>query len=341
MSRFQQTVTAIALAATAASVAAAGRDSISIVGSSTVYPFITVAAEQFGKKSRFPTPKVEATGTGGGLQLFCAGIGVRHPDIATASRRIKQSELDKCQANRVEVVEIKIGYDGIVLGNARGAAQYALSRRDLYLALARLVPDNGTLVENPYRTWQQVNPTLPDTEIEVLGPPPTSGTRDAFVELVMEAGCADFDTIQALDGAAREAACRAMREDGAFIEVGENDNLIVQKLMASPGTLGIFGFSFLDQNRHRVQAAAIDGVKPTFDTIADGSYPVSRPLFIYVKKNHVGTIPGIREFVAEVTGAEAAGEFGYLSERGLIPLQEDERRDNANAGSDMTVLKSL
>jgi len=339
--KLKQTLPFVAAVAFAGTVGAAARDTISIVGSSTVYPFSTVVAEQFGKKTDFPTPKVESTGSGGGLQLFCAGVGVEHPDITNASRRIKQSELEMCNENGVEVVEIKIGYDGIVLANAKGATDYEVSREQIYLALGKEVPHQGELVPNPHETWQDVDPQLPDVKIEVLGPPPTSGTRDAFVELVMEAGCESFDVIHSLEGDAKDSACQAMREDGAFIEAGENDNLIVQKLDANPDALGIFGFSFLDQNRNKVQAAAIDGVAPTFETIADGSYPVSRPLYFYVKKNHMETIPGMAEYVAEFTSEPAAGEFGYLSERGLIPLPTQEREQFAMNAKEGNVLSSL
>lgn len=342
MITFRKALPAIAAVAVAGSVWAAARDNISIVGSSTVYPFATVVAEQFGKTTDYGTPKVESTGSGGGLKLFCAGVGVEHPDITNASRRIKQSELDRCHANGVEVVEIKVGYDGIVLANARGAAQYEVSREELWLALAREVPGpDGDLVKNRHETWNEVNADLPDVRIEVLGPPPTSGTRDAFVELVMEEGCAGFEAVQALDGDARDSVCQAMREDGAFIEAGENDNLIVQKLEANRDALGIFGFSFLDQNRNKVQAAAIDGVTPTFDVIADGSYPVSRPLYIYVKKNHVGTIPGIEEFLAEFTSDDAWGDLGYLTDRGLIPMPPEERQTYAGNAENLVVLESL
>jgi len=338
---FKKALPLVAAVAFVGTVGAAARDTISIVGSSTVYPFATVVAEQFGKSTGFPTPKVESTGSGGGLKLFCSGVGVEHPDITNASRRIKASELEKCQSNGVDVVEVKVGYDGIVLANAKGAMQYSLSREDVYLALAKDVPMDGKLVPNPYITWSEVNSDLPDTKIEVLGPPPTSGTRDAFVELVMEEACESFETVEALEGDAKDSACQAMREDGGFIEAGENDNLIVKKLEANEDALGIFGFSFLDQNRNIVQASSIDGVNPTFDTIADGSYPVSRPLFFYVKKNHVGTIPGIAEYVAEFTSDDAWGDLGYLSDRGLIPLPEGERQQVADTARNLKVLESL
>ena len=309
--------------------AQAARDYISIVGSSTVYPFSTVVAERFGRTTDFSTPKIEATGSGGGLKLFCGGIGVQYPDITNSSRRVRQSEIDECTRNGInEVVEVKIGYDGIVLANVNGAPTYQLTREQIYLALAKNVPDaaSGALIPNPHETWADVDAGLPDIRIEVLGPPPTSGTRDAFVELVMLAGCEGFELIESLAGDARDVACFTMREDGAFVEAGENDNLIVQKLEANPTALGIFGFSFLDQNRDKVQGSLVDGVAPEFDSIADGSYPVSRPLYSYVKKLHVGEIPGIEEFLAELTSEAAWGEFGYLSDRGLIPLPDSERR---------------
>ena len=312
--------------------AAAARDYISIVGSSTVYPFATVVVEQFGKTTKFKTPKVESTGSGGGLKLFCSGVGVEHPDITNASRRIKKSEFETCQKNGVkEIVEVKIGYDGIAVANSKKAKQLDLTLRDLFLALAKEVPDpkgGEKLVANPYKTWKDVNSKLPADKIEVLGPPPTSGTRDAFVELAMEGGCKTFDWIKAMKKADKKAykkLCHTIREDGAYVEAGENDNLIVQKLDTNPSALGIFGFSFLDQNRDKVQGSSIAGIKPEFETIADGSYPVSRPLYFYVKKAHIGVIPGIKEYLAEFTSSKAWGEEGYLSDRGLIPMPKDER----------------
>ena len=309
--------------------AQAARDYISIVGSSTVYPFSTVVAERFGRATDFSTPKIESTGSGGGFKLFCSGVGVQFPDITNSSRRVRQSEIDDCARNGVaEVVEVKIGYDGIVLANFKGAPTYRLTREQIYLALAKNIPDStgSSLIPNPYESWADIDTDLPDRRIEVLGPPPTSGTRDAFVELVMLAGCEAIPLIESLDGDARDAACFTMREDGLFIEAGENDNLIVQKLEANPTALGIFGYSFLDQNQDKVRGSFIDGVAPEFDSIADGSYPVSRPLYSYVKKLHVGEIPGIEEFLAELTSEAAWGEFGYLSDRGLIPLPDAERR---------------
>jgi len=324
--------------------AQAGRDYIYIVGSSTVYPFSTVVAERFGRATEFKTPKVESTGSGGGLKLFCDGIGVDYPDIANASRAIKPSEVERCAANGVkDIVEVKIGYDGIVIANALSAPHLALTRRDIFLALAGEVPGaaDGELMPNPYRTWKDVNPSLPATRIEVLGPPPTSGTRDAFVELAMEGGCKSIPWIAALekaDSGRFKQICHTIREDGAFIEAGENDNLIVQKLVANPTAFGIFGFSFLDQNAEKVQGSSIDGVEPTFEAIADGGYPVSRPLFFYVKKAHVDVIPGLRGFLREFTSDRAWGEEGYLSDRGLIPMTDAERGEVSAAVRDLTPL---
>jgi len=340
-------VLAAALTATAVSTAhAVSRDYISVVGSSTVYPFATVVAENFGKTSDFKTPKIESTGSGGGLKLFCSGVGVDHPDITNASRRIKSSEVEKCASNGVtDIIEVKIGYDGIVMANAKSAEQIQLTRRDLFLALARQVPNpkgGDGLVENPYKTWKQVNAALPDMEIEVLGPPPTSGTRDAFVELAMEGGCKTFDFIKAMkkkDKQAYKGICHTIREDGAFIEAGENDNLIVQKLESNPKALGIFGFSFLDQNSDKVQGSLVDGMAPTFEAIADGSYPVSRPLYFYVKKAHVGKIPGIQEFLAEFTSDKAWGEEGYLVDKGMIPMPNEERNQFAADVKGLNILK--
>ncbi len=320
---------------------AAGRDYISIVGSSTVYPFATVVAEQFGKTTKFKTPKIESTGSGGGLKLFCSGLGVQHPDIANASRRIKKSEVEGCEKNGVKgVTEIKIGYDGIVIANSRKAKQMKISRKDLFLALAKDIPSGmgEALTPNPHTTWKDVNPSLPDVRIEVLGPPPTSGTRDAFAELALEGGCREFDWIKAMkkkDKKKYKAICHAIREDGAYIEAGENDVLIVRKLEANPDALGVFGFSFLDQNEDRVQGSIIDGVEPTFENIAEGAYPVSRPLYFYVKQAHIGVIPGLQEYIREFTSEKAWGDEGYLIDKGLIPMPEEERKNFRADGRDL------
>lgn len=321
---------ALATATIMSSPAHANRDYISIVGSSTVYPFATVVAEQFGKTTQFKTPKIESTGSGGGLKLFCAGVGVEHPDITNTSRAIKKSEQEKCAANGIkDVIEVKIGYDGIVLANSKKADQMQLTRKDIYTALAKQIPGkDGKLMANPHKTWKDVNPALPAVAIEVLGPPPTSGTRDAFVELAMEGGAKKYESLAALrkeDKKAFQRVAHTLREDGAYVEAGENDNLIVQKLQANPDALGIFGFSFLDQNADVIQGSMVDGEAPTFENIADGKYPVSRPLFFYVKKAHVGTIPGIAEYLSEFTNEKAWGPEGYLADKGMIPMPDAER----------------
>jgi len=324
-------VAATALLALAAAAPAIARDQINIVGSSTVFPFSTTVAERFGKSTDFKTPIVESTGSGGGLKLFCAGAGLETPDITNASRRIKASEVALCAQNGVDdIVEAKIGFDGIVLANSTASDQIELSLRDIYLALTKDVPmKDGTTQPNPFETWDQVNPDLPAVKIEVLGPPPTSGTRDAFAELAMEAGCQTFDWVKALkksDKSAYKSLCHTIRADGTYIEAGENDNLIVQKLNANPAAIGVFGYSFLEQNSDLVQGSIIEGVAPEFEEIADGNYPIARSLYFYVKKSHVGVVPGMAEFLAEFTSEDAWGEEGYLTDKGLIPLSEEERQ---------------
>ncbi len=326
---------AAALAMASVPGTAMARDTISIVGSSTVYPFATVVAERFGRTGN-ATPKIESTGSGGGMKLFCQGVGTQHPDITNASRRMKKSEFELCQSNGVkDITEVKVGYDGIVIANSVKGEQIDLSLRDIFLALAKDVPNpdgSEELVANPYKTWKEVNPALPNTKIEVLGPPPTSGTRDAFNELAIEGGCKTFPWLKAIkdeDKSKYKAICRSVREDGAYVEAGENDNLIVQKLEKNPAAYGVFGYSFLDQNRGVVQAANVDGVEPTFDAIGSGDYPVSRSLFFYVKKAHVGVVPGIEGYVKEFTSEKAWGDQGYLGEKGLIPLGDDLRKSMA------------
>jgi phosphate transport system substrate-binding protein len=323
---------------------AAARDQIRIVGSSTVYPFATAVAEEFGRSSKFKTPIIESTGTGGGMKLFCAGVGVDHPDITNASRRIKQTEYDQCAANGVTAItEVKIGYDGIVVANAKKSPRYKLSLQQLFLALAKQVPaPSGGLVPNPNKTWKDVDPSLPNVKIEVLGPPPTSGTRDAFNELVIEGGCVAYPELKALkekDEAKYKSICLAIREDGAYIEAGENDNLIVQKLVANPNALGVFGYSFLEENMDKIQGSVVGGMEPTFENIASGKYPVSRPLFIYIKNAHVKSIAGIREYVAEFTSEKAIGDEGYLADRGLIPAPKAEREKFRADAKNLTELK--
>jgi phosphate transport system substrate-binding protein len=340
-------MTAAALVATAAfglasvptDALAQARDQIRIVGSSTVFPFATAAAEQFGRGGRFKTPVVESTGTGGGMRLFCAGIGPQHPDLTNASRRITAAEFETCQKNGVtEIVEVNLGFDGIVLATKKGTTPLNLTREQIWKALARQVPVEGKLADNPYRRWNQIDPTLPDWPIEVMGPPPTSGTRDAFVELVMDEGCKNVAEVKAIeDRRARQQACQAIREDGKFIEAGENDNLIVQRIAAGqPGLIGIFGYSFLEQNADKLQGARIEGVEPTYENIASGAYPVSRSLFVYVKKAHVDVIPGIREFVAELMSERAMNDTGYLPAKGLITHTPEKRRAFRESATNLT-----
>ncbi|HSF91442.1 MAG TPA: substrate-binding domain-containing protein [Paracoccaceae bacterium] len=310
-------ISRIALLAATATITVAGaasaRDQIRIVGSSTVFPFSTAVAEQFGRTTDFQTPVVESTGSGGGLKLFCAGVGESYPDITNSSRRMKKTEFEMCNENGVtDIVESIVGFDGIVVANAMDGAEFDLTRAQLVIALA----ENG-----PKPTmWNEIDPSLPAIKIEVLGPPPSSGTRDAFEELVMHEGCDETDLVEC-DGV-------AIREDGIFVEAGENDNLIVSKLEANPNALGVFGFSFLDQNADAIKGAYIDGVEPTFENIADGQYPVSRSLYYYIKVAHVGVIPGIAEYAAEFSSEAAAGEEGYLVDKGLIPLPEDAFEEN-------------
>jgi phosphate transport system substrate-binding protein len=328
----KKTILASALVAFSITGNAIARDQIKIVGSSTVYPFATVVAERFGKTSGFKTPVIESTGSGGGLKLFCKGLGTAYPDITNASRRIKPREVKNCEKNGVtDITEIKVGFDGIAVANAKAGPSLKLSLKDIYLALAKEVPadENGNTVKpNPYKTWNEVNSSLPNAPIVVIGPPPTSGTRDAFNELAIEKGCKKFSGRKALkkkDKRLYKVQCRSIREDGPYIEAGENDNLIIEKLLADPGALGAFGYSFLDQNRDKVKAAEVDGVLPEFEAISSGKYPISRSLFFYVKNAHAGVIPGIKEYVKEFTSSKAIGNDGYLVSKGLIPLSEDLR----------------
>lgn len=337
--------TAIAVAASFIPGAASARDQIRIVGSSTVFPFATAVAEEFGQSTSFKTPIVESTGSGGGLKLFCAGLGLEHPDITNASRRIKSSELEKCGANGIKLTEVKIGFDGIVLANSRKAPQMEITLQQLFLALGKQVPGpDGALIDNPYRKWSEIDPSLPDEKIEVLGPPPTSGTRDAFNELAIEGGCKTFPGLEAIktqDKKRYKAICRAIREDGAYVEAGENDNLIVQKLNANPSAFGVFGYSFLDQNADSVQGSLVNGVDPEFEKISSGEYPVSRSLYFYVKNAHVGSVPGIKEYVSEFTSEKAAGEYGYLTDKGLIPLPDEDLTLYRENAASLSVLSSL
>jgi len=339
--KLKTALTTVALAGSIAAVSspAMARDTISIVGSSTVYPFATVVAERFGRDTDFPTPKLESTGSGGGLKLFCEGVGTQHPDITNASRRMKKSEFDNCQANGVkDITEVRIGADGIVMANSKEAPKMDLSLEQIFLALAKEVPDpdgGDKLVANPYENWNEIDSSLPDMEISVMGPPPTSGTRDAFVELAMEGGCKEFEMIADMDGDQFETVCHSMREDGPFIEAGENDNLIVQRLTRDEETVGIFGYSFLMENSGQIQAATINGVEPTPENISSDKYPVARSLWFYIKHDHVGVVPGIQEYVAEFTSEGTWGDNGYLGDVGLIPLPREERMEIAKRAKDL------
>ena len=309
------------------------RDTIRIVGSSTVYPFATVVAETFGRANNgFKTPIIESTGSGGGLKLFCSGKGPSTPDITNASRRIKKKEITLCAKNGIkDIIEHKIGFDGIVVANANSGPSFDISRKDLYLALAAKVPcgmQDEVTCNNEDKTWKEVNSLLPDIKIEVYGPPPTSGTRDAFVELALGGGCNTIPWIKALkkkDKSSWKKLCYTIREDGKYIEAGENDNLIIQKLVNNPNAVGVFGYSFLDQNTDSVKGATVDGIQPTFESIASGDYTVSRSLFFYVKKDHVGSIPGIAEYMEEFMSERAIGDDGYLLDNGLIPMPQEMR----------------
>jgi phosphate transport system substrate-binding protein len=340
--------TTLALLVAMASLSAFGsegafaRDQIRVVGSSTVYPFTTAVAEQYGRAGG-KTPVVESTGTGGGLKLFCAGVGADHPDVANASRRIKKSEYEDCSKHGVtDIVEIKIGFDGLSIAHAKGAPDFGLTKKQIFLALAKEIPDGGgKLVANPNKTWSDVDPSLPNKKIEVLGPPPTSGTRDSFVELVMEKGAEGIDALKALkksDAKAFEKAWKSVREDGAYVEAGENDNLIVQKLSANPDALGIFGYSFVEENLNSIKAVPIDGVTPTYETIASGEYKVARPLFIYIKAQHVDVVPGLKDFVAEYVSEKALGEDGYLVAKGLIALPKDDLEASRKTAAELSKL---
>jgi phosphate transport system substrate-binding protein len=327
--KFLTSVAAFALASAAMAGAAYARDQIRVVGSSTVYPFTTAVAEQFGKAGTFKTPVVESTGTGGGFKLFCGGVGGDNPDVSNASRAITKGEFESCTKAGVDgIVELKIGFDGLVLSNSKAGPDLKLTRTQVFLALAKQVPGaDGQLVDNPYKNWSDVDPSLPNEKIEVLGPPPTSGTRDSFLELYMDQGARKIESLAALrksDVKAYEVVWKSIREDGAYIDAGENDNLIVQKLESNPQAVGIFGFSFLEENASSIKGAEIAGVVPTFETIADGSFEGSRPLFVYFKKQHIDVVPGLKEFIDEYASDAAIGEDGYLSAKGLVPLPTEE-----------------
>lgn len=337
---------AIAFAASSAlSTAAFARDEIRIVGSSTVYPFTTVVAEQFARASGGKAPIVESTGTGGGFKLFCSGVDVSSPDITNASRPMKKAEFELCQQNGVtEILEIKIGLDGIVLAHARNAPEFSLMPEEIFLALAKDIHDeNLKFISNPHKTWQSVDPMLPDTKIEVLGPPPTSGTRDAFLELVMEKAAKGFGGYREMKDADEkngtkdyEKVWKSLRQDGPYVEAGENDNLIVQKIENNANAIGIFGYSFLEENKNKIKPILVGGIEPTYENIAKGTYPASRALYIYVKKAHIGVIPGVKEFLAEYVSSKAIGEGGYLIDKGLIVMPKEELEKQVKAATELT-----
>lgn len=337
----------VGLSVSSVSLADGGRDYVALAGSSTVFPFASAVAEHFGKANpKFKTPKVESTGTGGGIKLFCGGVGVQYPDIANASRRIKASELETCESNGVkDVVEVKIGYDGITIATKKGAPAFKLTRKELYLALAKQVPDPrdpNNLIANPYKTWKQVDASLPDLPIHVFGPGPNHGTRDAFAELVLTNGCESYAWIKALkevDDKRFAKVCTQVREDGAWTDVSEDYALVLGKLQSNPTAVAVFTFSYLDQNGDKISAATVEGKAPTFATIEDGSYPISRPLYFYVKKAHVGVIPGIKEFVAEFLSDKAMGADGYLAERGLITMKPSELAKSRKDANDLRAVR--
>ena len=332
MSFIKLSASAIAIAAVSAS-AAMARDQIRIVGSSTVFPYTQAVAEEFGNQGG-KAPVVESTGTGGGFQVFCGGVGAGHPDVTGASRAMKLSEYELCQKNGVtDITEALIGYDGLAIAMSRAnPVDLDLTLQQVYLALAAKVPGGDGLIDNPYKKWSDIDASLPATDIIAYGPPPTSGTRDAFVELAMHVGCESTDYAKALKAKGDKDAyskfvkedCSRMRQDGPFIEAGENDNLIVQRLEADPNAVGIFGYSFLFENLDKLKDVKINGIEANMDTIASFEYPIARPLFFYVKNAHRGVIPGLNEFLAEYASDAAMGKGGYLSERGLVVLSPEE-----------------
>jgi phosphate transport system substrate-binding protein len=324
-------VGALALAASGLFVggAAEARDQIRIVGSSTVYPFTTTVAEQFGKSSGMKTPVVESTGTGGGMKLFCAGVGEGHPDATNASRRMKKSEFEQCQKNGVkDIVEINVGFDGLTVAQSKQGTPIKLSLPQLLAAVAKEVPGpDGKLIPNPNKNWSDIDKSLPNTKIEVLGPPPTSGTRDSFHELLLEKGAEHTPALAALkkaDSKAFDKVWKTLREDGAYVEAGENDNVIVAKLEANKNAFGVFGYSFLEENQGKLRGVPLNGVAPEFDAITSGKYPGARRMYVYIKKQHVGLVPGLDKFALEYVSAKALGEDGYLAKKGLVTLPKNE-----------------
>ncbi|MHC8491293.1 substrate-binding domain-containing protein [Thalassospira sp. SM2505] len=332
----------LALTALAASVAlvsavsvAQARDQVRIVGSSTIFPLTTKVAEYFAKTTGQPAPVVESTGSGGGFKLFCGGIGEQYPDIVDASRPISGSETAICAANSVRnISEIKIGYDGIVLLGSREAPTMELTARQLYLALARTIPVNGASVPNPNVKWSDVDPSLPDLKIRVYGPPPTSGTRDLMGQLLLDKGCSTFADIASLESSDPDSfrlLCRTIREDGAYIEAGENDRLVISKLEKDPTSFGVMGFNNLERNRDKLQGITINGIGPDYETILDGSYPGSRALYLYVKDDHEQLVRSLNAFITTYVSETVIGAEGLLVDNGLVPLTDEERLETMAA----------
>lgn len=336
---------ALATAGVVLAGAAHARDQIRIVGSSTVYPFTTAVAEQVGKTAGIKTPVVESTGTGGGMKLFCAGVGEGHPDATNASRRMKKGEFADCQKNGVkDIVEINVGFDGLTVAQSKAGTAIKLTLPQLLLAVAKEVPGpDGKLIANPNKNWSDIDKSLPNTKIEVLGPPPTSGTRDSFHELLLEKGAEKIPALAALkksDAKAFDKVWKTLREDGAYVEAGENDNVIVQKLIANKDAFGVFGYSFLEENSGKLRGVPLNGVAPEFDNITSGKYPGARRMYVYVKKQHTAIVPGLDKFVAEYTSPKALGSDGYLAKKGLVTLPKNELetvRKNAGSMTPMTV----
>jgi phosphate transport system substrate-binding protein len=296
------------------------RDQALIVGSSSVFPLATAVAERVSRLSDLKAPLVEATGTGGGFKRFCAGIGLDTPDLVTASRRITAEERATCDANGVtDVQEVFLGRDGVVLARSWRTDFAPLTRRDLWLALAKSIPDDWRPLANPNGRWSDISPTLPALPIKVYGPPPTSGTRDTLAEVVMDPGCVAFPLARDLPPTARDELCRHFREDGAYVEAGEDDEMIVRRLSNDPDALGFIGYATLRHNEHLLSAVPLEGVSATAETIATGTYPLTRSLYLYVKLAHLPLVPGMGRFIEHFTSEEAIGPEGYLTVLGLIP----------------------
>jgi phosphate transport system substrate-binding protein len=326
-------ITAVAVMISSQAIA---RDQIKIVGSSTVYPYSTVVAERFGKQGKFKTPVVESTGTGGGFKSFCGGVGVQHPDMTGASRAIKKDEVELCVKNGVtEIIELPIGNDGLTFAHSVKAKDANFTKAQLWKAIAHDVVVDGKLVKNPYKNWKEIDKSLPDLKIEILVAPPTSGTRDAWDELVMGKGC-DPEFMKLAD----KKNCTKYREDAAVIEAGENDTLIVQKLGSTPNAFGYFGYSYLVANKDKIKAAKIDGIAPTIEGIQKYTYPVARPLFMYAKKAHASVIPGFKEFLAEYTGKTAVGSTGYLFKVGLVPNAKETEEKVREVATKLVAMKN-